>query len=96
MRANRIDSDSSPETSAQDTRTPADVELATQSAIMLLLLSTEHDGPWTRTELELELSASPLDVQDAIAGLYGAGLVHLQGELVIASRAAQRMDELES
>ena len=53
-----------------------------------------HEGPWTRAELELEVSATPLDVQDALAALHGSGLVHLQGELVIASQPALRMDEL--
>ena len=41
------------------------------------------------------MSAPPLDVQDALAGLHGSGLVHLQGELVIPTRAARRMDELD-
>jgi hypothetical protein len=56
--------------------------------------TTLASPPRTRAELELEVNATPLDVQDALAALHGSGLVHLHGELVIASRAARRMDEL--
>lgn len=79
-------------------REPSDREIrqpVTEAAIMTLLLSGCHEGPWTRAELELELSAPPLNAQDALRALQGSGLVHVQGELVIASMAAQRMDELE-
>jgi hypothetical protein len=67
---------------------------ATDSAIMLLLLSPTNDGPWTDAELERELSASPLQVKDALATLNGAGFVHTQACLVLASHTAQRMDQL--
>jgi hypothetical protein len=83
---------------AGSAREPSDCEIrqpVTEAAIMTLLLSGCHEGPWTRAELELELSAPPLNAQDALKALQGSGLVHVEGELVIASRAAQRMDELE-
>jgi hypothetical protein len=67
----------------------------TEAAIMGLLLSGGHAGIWTRAEIELEVSASPLNVQDALAALQASGLVHLHAELVTPTRAAQRMDDLE-
>jgi hypothetical protein len=67
----------------------------TEAAIMSLLLSGGHASIWTRAEIELEVSASPLNVQDALMALQASGLVHLHDELVIPTRAAQRMDDLE-
>jgi hypothetical protein len=67
----------------------------TEAAIMGLLLSGGHAGIWTRAEIELEVSASPLKVQDALVALQASGLVHLHDELVTPTRAAQRMDDLE-
>jgi hypothetical protein len=91
MRSQRIDSrPSTTGTEAKDFD-----QSATEAAIMALLLSSDHHGLWMRSELVLEVSASPLGVEDALAALHGSGLLHLQGELVIASRAAQRMDTLE-
>jgi hypothetical protein len=94
MQRQRIDSEPDTATLAQDTSEQDCDQQWVESTVMLLLLSSGHDGPWTDTELERELSASPLQVQDALAALNGSGLVHLQNELVIASRAAQRMDQL--
>jgi hypothetical protein len=68
---------------------------AVEAAIMGLLLSDEHHGPWTRPEVEREMGGSVITAIDSLAALCGSGLIHLQGELVIASRAARRMDELE-
>ncbi len=68
----------------------------TEAAIIALLLSDRHHGLWSREELIRELSASRLEATDALAGLAGAGLIHELGtDFVVASRAAQRMDELE-
>ena len=67
----------------------------TEAAIMALLLSGGHAGIWTRAEIELEVSASPLNVQDALFALQASGLVHLHDDLVMPTRAAQRMDDLE-
>jgi hypothetical protein len=67
----------------------------TEAAIMSLLLSGGHASIWTRAEIELEVSASPLNVQDALMALQASGLVHLHDELVMPTRAAQRMDDLE-
>jgi hypothetical protein len=95
MHRERIDSESNTATLIPDPSEQDHDQQWVESAVMLLLLSGGHDGPWTDTELQRELSASPLQVQDALAGLNGSGLVHLQDELVIVSRAAQRMDQLD-
>ncbi len=73
-----------------------DVGTVTEHAVMTLLLASEH-GPWSRAELEREVSGvdgNPMDVTDAVDSLYASGLVHLSGELVTVTRAARRMDEL--
>ena len=79
----------------EQTQDPTTVQRMAEQAIMMLLLSGGHAGIWTRAEIELEVGSSPLDVQDALAALHGSGLVHLEGEFVSPTRAAQRMDELE-
>jgi hypothetical protein len=80
---------------AEEDTTGAPERPVAEGAIMALLLSGGHAGIWTRAEIELEVSASPLDVQDALVALQASGLVHLHDELVIPTRAAQRMDDLE-
>ena len=68
----------------------------TEAAIISLLLSTDHHGLWSREELIRELSASRLEATDALAGLAASGLIHELGpDFVAATRAAQRMDDLE-
>jgi DNA-binding HxlR family transcriptional regulator len=67
---------------------------STEAAIVALLLAHEHAGIWTQAEIERELSASPLTVKDSLATLTAAGLIHRHNELVLPTRAAQRMDEL--
>lgn len=78
----------------QDTASEPDHPV-TEAAIVCLLLSGGHRGVWTRAEIEAEVSASPLDVQDALVALQASGLVHLHEELVMPTRAAQRMDDLD-
>lgn len=68
----------------------------TQRAVMVVLLSGHHH-PWSRAELEREIASVNGDriaVADAINDLHGAGLLHITGELVTPTRAAQKMDEL--
>jgi hypothetical protein len=68
----------------------------TEAAIIALLLGTDHHGIWSREELIRELSASRLEATDALAGLAASGLIHELGtDFVAATRAAQRMDDLE-
>ncbi|HWG08488.1 MAG TPA: hypothetical protein VN672_05725 [Solirubrobacteraceae bacterium] len=67
-----------------------------QRIVMIALLASGH-SPFSRAELEREVSGSkdrPIDVSDAIEVLYAAGLVNVAGELVTPSRAALHMDEL--
>jgi hypothetical protein len=68
----------------------------TRRAVMVVLLSGHHH-PRSRAELEREIASVNGDriaVADAINDLYGAGLLHLTGELVTPTRAARMMDEL--
>ncbi len=72
----------------------SDVRTA-EEGVMTQLFATKHGHVWTRAELERMVGGSALDVSDALAELHGAGLIHIHGELVTVSRAAQRMDELD-
>jgi hypothetical protein len=65
------------------------------AAIIGLLLAGDYHGPWTRDELERELSSSPIAVADGLAALRAAGLIHIHDELVFSTRAARRMDKLD-
>lgn len=67
-----------------------------QRIVMIALLASGH-GPFSRSELQREVSGSaesPIDLSDAIEHLYAAGLVNVSGDLVVPSRAALHMDEL--
>lgn len=68
----------------------------TQRIVMMVLL-TGGAGPWSRDELQREIEGSrceAVDVGEAIDTLYGAGLIHVSGELVTPTRAARLMAEL--
>jgi hypothetical protein len=68
----------------------------TERCVLMILLASGH-SPWSRTELQRELSGTRgtrVDVDAALDELYGAGLVHVQDEFVYPSRAARAMDEL--
>jgi hypothetical protein len=70
-------------------------DMVAQRAIMLQVLRADHVEPWTRAELESEIyDIEPLAISDALAVLDTDGVVHVKGEEVRASRAAQRMDAL--
>ena len=63
-------------------------------AVLDLLLHGEAAGPWAEEELAREIG-DLLAVQDALARLYAAGLVHRLAEsFVFASRAAVRASQL--
>lgn len=66
----------------------------TEAGIYGLLTTRNAQRPWSIRELELEVSR-PISVQDAIASLYGAGLIHRCGEFVWATRAALAADAME-
>ena len=74
---------------------PDSTEMA-EHGVMMRLLYNESPDPWTRAELERVVDAGPLAVQDALDELHGFGVIHINGELVTASKAARRMHELES
>jgi hypothetical protein len=64
--------------------------------VMLALLSGDPH-PYSRIELERELSGSkdkPIDVEDAIENLHAVGLLNVAGDLVTPSRAARHFDAL--
>jgi hypothetical protein len=63
-------------------------------AILTLLLHERSPGPWAIDELVREIG-DRIAVEDAIARLYGAGLIHrLDPGFVFPTRAALRADQL--
>jgi hypothetical protein len=73
---------------------PTNVLRVTEAGIYGLLTTRDAQRPWSIRELELEVSR-PISVRDAIASLYGAGLIHQCGEFVWATRAALAADAIE-
>jgi hypothetical protein len=74
---------------------PAEVLRVNNSAVFGLLLDPGEQRPWSVRELVLEIGGQ-IDVEDALARLHGAGLVHRCGEFVWATRAALAADAIES
>ena len=67
---------------------PSAIELG----IIISLTSDEHGHRWTRSELERDLSeVEPIVIDDALECLRLMEVVHLEGELVWASRCARHM-----
>jgi hypothetical protein len=62
-------------------------------AILGLLLSADEQRPWSQRELELEIG-SAIDVEDSLARLRAASLVHRCGEFAWVSRAALNAQRL--
>lgn len=54
----------------------------------------DEQRPWAVRELVLEIG-DQMEVEDALARLHGAGLVHRCGEFVWATRAALAADAIE-
>jgi hypothetical protein len=78
----------------EHSRLPSDSRIV-ERAIVLQLLRDDRDERWSRAELEAELGdVEPLALSDAIAHLERQGVVVVQGEYVLASRAIRRTDEL--
>lgn len=73
---------------------PADVLRVNDSAVYGLLLSPQQQRPWAVREVVLELG-DQIEVEDALARLHGAGLVHRCGAFVWATRAALAADAIE-
>jgi hypothetical protein len=80
-------------------RTPAERDVATEAAVLLHLLDL-HPAQLSFEELLREIAADPGDfaqrdaVERAVRDLAASGLLHRNGELLLASRAALRCDEL--
>ena len=55
-----------------------------------------HPAQLTFDELVRTLGEKRFLVEDAVAALVGAGLVHRHGDFIVASRAAVRFNELGS
>jgi hypothetical protein len=68
---------------------------AAARGIMSVLLASDYNGPWAREDLERQMSSPALTVMDALLDLQAEGLVHIFGEIVFASHAARRMDDLD-
>lgn len=72
--------------------TGVDLE-ATEQAIVQMLMAADSRGVWWRAEVEREIGDVHA-VADALGNLHRSGLVHIQGEMVVLARAAQRTSEL--
>ena len=66
----------------------------TNAGIFERLTRPREQRPWAVRELVLEIG-DRIDVEDALANLRGAGLVHRCGEFVWATRAALAADTIE-
>ena len=70
----------------RDQRSPvSEDEEKVDVAVLGLLLST--DRPWSVDEVSREIG-DPVEAEDSLARLYGAGLVHRLQDFVFATRAA--------
>lgn len=59
----------------------------------MMLIDREEQRPWSIDELAREIGDRG-DTTDAIAHLYGGGLLHRCGEFVWATRAAMHAEEV--
>ncbi|MGH2852704.1 MAG: hypothetical protein ACRDLF_00725 [Solirubrobacteraceae bacterium] len=77
--------------------TPIDseqAEYATDETVLDLLILGDSHRPWSLHELALEIGSSAV-VEDAIANLYAAGLVHKTSDgFVFAARPATRYHDI--
>jgi predicted transcriptional regulator len=77
--------------------TPIDseqAEYATDETVLDLLILGDSQRPWTTRELALEIGSQAV-VEDAIANLHAAGLVHRTSDgFVFAARPAIRYHDI--
>ncbi len=72
-----------------------DDEIAERAIVLQVLRDDRDDERWVRAELEGEIyDIEPLAINEALERLREAGVVHLSGELVWASRCARHLDAL--
>jgi hypothetical protein len=76
----------------EGSRTVVEADTETDRAVLAVLL---NEGPqlWSVDEL-VRTIGNTIEVQDSLARLYGAGLLHRLEGFVLASRAARRALEL--
>ncbi len=77
----------------ETTRTEAEEANRIDAAIIGLLLDSGSSWPWSVEELTRDLG-DKLAVEDGLASLYAAGLIHRSGELVFPTRAAIRSHQI--
>jgi hypothetical protein len=65
-----------------------------ERAIILQLLRDDRDANWSRERLLMELGGEISPLEDALARLQDDGVVSISDELLAASPAARRLDEL--
>jgi hypothetical protein len=75
----------------QGSPTPADGPESVEQAVLSMLVA--HGGVWSDDEVAREMG-DPVAATDALANLYGAGLVHRLSGFVFATRPAVRAVEL--
>ena len=81
---------------ADQRRRGDDLDERVERAIILQLLRDDHAPQWARTELAREISDfQPVQLDAALARLEREAVVHREGDMVRASRAVHRLDELE-
>jgi hypothetical protein len=66
-----------------------------ERAIVLALLDDNALRRWSRTELSEDLATDQQQLQGALDGLLGAGVICAGEELLWPSAAVRRLDELE-
>jgi hypothetical protein len=77
------------------TQAGSDEHRRLERAIVLELLSEDHDARWSRDELAASLRADRSTLDAAVERLRAEGVVLLDGEDVLASPCARRLDALE-
>jgi hypothetical protein len=77
------------------TQAGSDEHRRLERAIILELLSEDHDERWPREELAASLRVDRSALDAAVERLYAEGVLLLDGEVVLASPCARRIDALE-
>jgi hypothetical protein len=76
------------------TQAGADEHRRLERAIVLELLCEDHDERWPREELAASLRADRSTLDAAVERLSDEGVLLLDGEVVLASPCARRIDAL--